>query len=112
MTDAVTPLPPWAGVPEGELEALLAKGKAKGELTLDEVLQVMKDVEVTTDVILGVRAMLHREGIALDETLDAAALPSGGPKARTTKAAEAGGADEDRQQAAAHRGQQDRHPQR
>ncbi|MCB9372807.1 MAG: RNA polymerase sigma factor RpoD [Microthrixaceae bacterium] len=91
MTDAVTPLPPWAGVPEGELEALLAKGKAKGELTLDEVLQVMKDVEVTTDVILGVRAMLHREGIALDETLDAAALPTTAVRARSPKAVEASG---------------------
>ena len=93
MADAATPLPPWAGVPEPEILALLERGRAKGELTLDEVLQVMKDVEVSTDVILGVRTLLHREGIALDETLDSAALPSGGPKARTTKAAHTGGAD-------------------
>ena len=93
MVDAVTPLPPWAGVPEPEMQALLARGRAKGELTLDEVLAVMKDVEVSTDVILGVRTLLHSEGIALDETLDAAALPSGGPKARATRAVDAGGAD-------------------
>ena len=93
MADAVTPLPPWAGVPEPEMQALLERGRAKGELTLDEVLQVMKDVEVSTDVILGVRTLLHREGIALDETLDAAALPSGGPKPRAAKATDAGGAD-------------------
>ena len=93
MADAVTPLPPWAGVPEPEMQALLERGRAKGELTLDEVLQVMKDVEVSTDVILGVRTLLHSEGIALDETLDAAALPSGGPKARSTRAADAGGTD-------------------
>ena len=93
MADAVTPLPPWAGVPEPEMQALLDRGRAKGELTLDEVLQVMKDVEVSTDVILGVRTLLHSEGIALDETLDAAALPSGGAKARSTRATDAAGAD-------------------
>ncbi|MBL8778485.1 MAG: RNA polymerase sigma factor RpoD [Acidimicrobiales bacterium] len=75
------------------MQALLERGRAKGELTLDEVLQVMKDVEVSTDVILGVRTLLHSEGIALDETLDAAALPSGSPKTRSTRATDTGGAD-------------------
>ena len=82
MSNPVIPLPPWAGVPEDEMAALLERGRAKGELTLDEVLRVMKDVEVSTDVILGVRALLHREGIALDETLDAAALPFDPQRAR------------------------------
>ena len=80
-------------VPEDELEALLAQGRAKGELTLDEVLRVMKDVEVSTDVILGVRALLHREGIALDETLDAAALPIDPARAKTTRAPATGSTD-------------------
>jgi RNA polymerase primary sigma factor len=98
---ATTPLPPWAGVPEPEMQALLARGRAKGELTLDEVLEVMKDVEVSTDVILGVRTLLHSQGIALDETLDSAALPSGGPKPRTTKAPDTGGGGGDSQGASA-----------
>ena len=85
MSNPVTPLPPWAGVPEDEMAALLERGRAKGELTLDEVLRVMKDVEVSTDVILGVRALLHREGIALDETLDAAALPFDPQRARSAR---------------------------
>jgi len=72
-------------VPEDELAALLERGRAKGELTLDEVLRVMKDVEVSTDVILGVRGLLHREGIALDETLDAAALPFDPQRARNAR---------------------------
>ena len=67
------------------MEALLARGRAKGELSLDEVIHVMKDVEVSTDVIVGVRALLHREGIALDETLDAALRPAEGPKQRVAR---------------------------
>ena len=83
------------------MQALLARGRAKGELTLDAVLEVMKDVEVSTDVILGVRTLLHSQGIALDETLDSAALPSGGPKPRTTKAPDTGGSGGDSQGATA-----------
>ncbi len=93
MSNPVLPLPPWAGVPDDEIEALLAQGRAKGELTLDEVLRVMKDVEVSTDVILGVRALLHREGIALDETLDAAALPHDPQRGRTARAVATGSTD-------------------
>jgi RNA polymerase primary sigma factor len=87
---AGAPLPPWAGVPEAKMQALLARGRAKGELSLDEVLVVMKDVEVSTDVILGVRSLLHREGIALDETLDASLRPAEGPKQRAPRVQAAG----------------------
>ena len=87
------PLPPWAGIPEAKMQALLARGRAKGELSLDEVLVVMKDVEVSADVILGVRALLHREGIALDETLDASLRPAEGPKQRAPRASASTGAE-------------------
>jgi len=86
-------LPPWAGIPDAAMGALLDRGRAKGELTLDEVLHVMKDVEVTAEVIIGVRSLLHGEGIALDETLDASLRPAQGPKPRAKARAPVSGTD-------------------
>jgi len=63
-------LSPWAGVPDHELQRLIARGKAQGELTLDEVMDVFKSVELDEDVIDRVRRLLQDEGIKLDESVD------------------------------------------
>jgi RNA polymerase primary sigma factor len=63
-------LSPWAGVSDSELQRLIDRGKARGELSLDEVMDVFKRVELDEDVIERVRKMLAAEGIRLDESVD------------------------------------------
>ena len=63
-------LSPWAGVPDRDLQRLIERGKRQGELTLDEVMDVFKSVELDGDVIDRVRQLLTDEGILLDESVD------------------------------------------
>ncbi len=63
-------LSPWVGVPDRDLQRLIDRGKAHGELSMDEVMVVLKNVELDADVILRVRQLLADEGIALDESVD------------------------------------------
>jgi RNA polymerase primary sigma factor len=63
-------LSPWASVRVEELRQLIDRGKAQGELTLDEVMHVFKGVELDEDVIERVRGFLRAEGITLDESID------------------------------------------
>ncbi len=66
-------LPPWSVAPEAEVDALLARGREKGELTLDEVLVVL-GCELTVDIERQVRERLELEGIRLNDGIDTAAL--------------------------------------
>jgi len=68
MTDATPMISPW-GVPEGDLEVLVTRGRRRGVLTMDEVVDVLRTVELTTDVIEAVRAALTAANIELDETI-------------------------------------------
>src|SRR4051795_13745588 len=61
---ALTPFTP-AGVPTDEFAALLDKGKAQGELTPDDLMQVLERVELSSDVINAVKGRVQAEGIAL-----------------------------------------------
>jgi len=58
-----------AARPEG-LEELLALGRSRGALSADELMAVIKDVDLSEEVIVGYRDLLAREGIALDEDVD------------------------------------------
>ena len=51
------------GVPALEWEALLAEGKKRGSLSMDDLVLVLKSVELTPDVILSVVARVRAEGI-------------------------------------------------
>jgi RNA polymerase primary sigma factor len=68
MTDA-TPMTSSWGVPEEALRVLVARGRRRGVLTMDEVVDVLRTVELTAEVIDGVRAALLAEAIELDETI-------------------------------------------
>ena len=68
MTEATSSASSW-GVPAHDLELLVLRGRLKGALTMDDVVLVLQTVELTTEVIEGVRAHLEAEGIALDETV-------------------------------------------
>src|SRR5206468_12700279 len=54
-------------IPDQAFRDLLNKGKSRGSLSQDEVVDVLKSVELTHDLIDDVRHRLAGEGIALDE---------------------------------------------
>jgi RNA polymerase primary sigma factor len=68
MTESTSPTTPW-GASADDLELLVQRGRPNGSLTMDEVVLVLQTVELTTEVIEVVRAHLHAQGIALDETV-------------------------------------------
>ena len=69
MSDnAASTLSPWDAVPDSELRKLIELGKSKGSLTVDEVMLVIKDVDMGDDVILAVRQLCVDNGIDLDES--------------------------------------------
>jgi len=70
MTEATPTFNPWGGS-EGDLRRLVDWGKSKGKLTMDEVVLALRTVELTTEVIEGVRERLSAEGIELDESVPA-----------------------------------------
>ena len=49
------------------LEGLIAKGRARGTLALDDVVSVLKSVELSADLIVEVKNILAASGIELDE---------------------------------------------
>jgi len=60
---------PWPAVSDADLNRVMAKATA-GHLPLDEVLEVLKAIELTEEVIAQVRVFFGDQGIVLDETVD------------------------------------------
>jgi RNA polymerase primary sigma factor len=69
MPETTSGLSSWSGVSAHEVARLLRRGRARGRLTLDEVLDVVRDAELTTDLIVDIRFSLRAEGIEFDETV-------------------------------------------
>ncbi len=67
MSQSSDALTPPAGVSPDEFSRLLAQGRARQALTVDDVMAVLKNVELSEDLIDGVRRRLSDEGISLDE---------------------------------------------
>ena len=65
-----------------ELHALVDLGRESGVLTLDQVMEVIKDVDPTAEVITAVRETIERNGVRLDEDLDPPADTTPAPTAR------------------------------
>ena len=65
-------------------EGLLAAGRAKGEVDADEVVHVLKDVELTHEVIEVVQVVFAREGISVVDAVDEADAPAAGNGAVAT----------------------------
>jgi RNA polymerase primary sigma factor len=53
-----------------ELHDLVEKGRTSGVLTLAQVMEVIKDVDPTPEVITAVRDTIERSGVRLDERLE------------------------------------------
>ncbi|HTH06231.1 MAG TPA: sigma-70 family RNA polymerase sigma factor, partial [Ilumatobacteraceae bacterium] len=58
---------PYVGVDADEWQAMIARGTARGVLHADEVAHVLRQVELTGDVLHDVQATLHERGITIDE---------------------------------------------
>ena len=67
MSQSSDALTPPAGVSAEEFTRLLAQGRARRALSVDDVMAVLKNVELSEDLIDGVRQRLSDEGIHLDE---------------------------------------------
>jgi RNA polymerase primary sigma factor len=65
----VAPRVRWAGVSEFEFVRLLRRGRSRGRLTLDEVIEVLQDADLTPKLIAEIRSALDEQGIELDETV-------------------------------------------
>ena len=75
MADAAPGPQVWSGVSEFEVARLLRRGRDRGSLGLDEVIDVLRDAEITPDLIDDVRRRLKAEGIEFDETVALEAGP-------------------------------------
>ncbi len=83
-------------ISESQLAKLLKKGKRKGALTTDEVVELLKDVELSAALLESVNKRLAAEGIRLDEVIDDEPFFLPTPPPRPTKGApkaDSGGAD-------------------
>jgi RNA polymerase primary sigma factor len=57
------------GVDRSEWNALVKRGRADGELHADQIAHVVRDVELTGDVLLAVHDALSSAGIAVDDAV-------------------------------------------
>jgi RNA polymerase primary sigma factor len=70
MSQSIPTLSVPAGVSAEDFIRLVEKGKRKGSLTPDEVMQVLERVELSHDLIDNIRGRLAAEGIRFDEVSD------------------------------------------
>jgi len=61
--------PPLAGVDRSEWQALVERGRGAGELQADQIAHVLREVELTGDVLNVVHDTLVAAGIAIDDTV-------------------------------------------
>ncbi|HUR77285.1 MAG TPA: RNA polymerase sigma factor RpoD [Acidimicrobiales bacterium] len=68
MSDASVPLPLFPGdLPEAEVEELLALGRVKGFLTQDDLMSVVKDVELNPELISALPEWVVAAGIRFED---------------------------------------------
>ena len=60
-------LPQWENVDPHEFSRLIRHGKVSGQLSLDEILEVLRDAELMPSLVAEVREALEKEGISLDD---------------------------------------------
>jgi len=65
-----TTLPPFDGVDAAEWALLLARGDAAGELHADAIAHVLRNVELSSEVLVQVRAELGTRNITIDEHVE------------------------------------------
>ena len=81
-------LPPYAGVDASEWQTMVARGTANGVLHADEIAHVLREIELTPDVLLEVHTMLAVRGITIDDGVDEIAddtPPAGASRRRSVE---------------------------
>jgi RNA polymerase primary sigma factor len=69
VTDSA-PLPPFDAIDPADWMTLIAKGRADGVVLAEDVAHVIRDVELSEEVITRVRTVLAEAGISVDETVE------------------------------------------
>ena len=69
MGESAPDPPMWTGVSEFEFGRLMRRGRARGSLSFDEIIDVLRDAELTPELFVEVHAALEAEGIEFDETV-------------------------------------------
>lgn len=69
MADTVPTDFSWSGVSEFEFSRLVRYGRNRGRLSLDEVIDVVRDAELTPELIAAIREILSAEGIEFNESV-------------------------------------------
>ena len=69
MVDEAPAAYSWSGVSEFEFTRLLRHGRTCARLSLDEVIDVVRDAELTPELIKAVRAALSAEDTEFDESV-------------------------------------------
>ena len=68
VTEPAVP-PPIDGLDGAEWDALVARGRASGELGADEITMVLRHVELTGEALAAVVGSLREAGIEIDDTI-------------------------------------------
>jgi RNA polymerase primary sigma factor len=69
MTEPATPLDAQPDLPDAALRAVIERHRDAGTISLDEVMVVLRAVEITPDVIAEVRSRCEAVGVELDESV-------------------------------------------
>lgn len=67
---AGTSLVPVVGIDEAEWLALLAFGRRQGELSTQDIVDALRDIELSPEVIDAVRASIEKIGIRVDQSFE------------------------------------------
>jgi len=62
--------PPYVGVDAGEWQTMVARGTARGVLHADDIAHVLREIELTPDVLLEVHNILASHGITIDDGVE------------------------------------------
>ena len=68
--DMVSGGAPFAGVDAAEWDALLVRGRGDGVVHADDISHVLREVELSGEVIEAVTISLEAQGIVIDESID------------------------------------------
>lgn len=67
---AGTSLVPIVGIDEAEWLALIAFGRRQGELSTEDIVDALRDIELSPDVIDSVRTSIEKIGIKVDQSFE------------------------------------------
>ena len=68
--DTTAGSPPYIGVDAGEWQTMVARGTSKGVLHADDIAHVLREIELTPDVLLEVHNILAGHGVTIDDGVD------------------------------------------